>query len=159
MYGFPRGLVDARLLNRIIQQSIRRFHCLGQMPGLFIVLMHWAISQMRSRNLLFIHCVVKPPLSYQISIVSAVHWLTPTHAISAQMWTCRVGIWIELASVITDFANQKAAHYRIGSQRWSIVERWISNAHFCIPTSGVLNFLSRLTRCCSRGEEGVLKVL
>jgi len=36
---------------------------------------------------------------------------------------------------------------------------WISNACYSKQASGVLNILSRVMRCDSRGEEGVSKVL
>jgi hypothetical protein len=47
---------------------------------------------------------------------------------SAQMQTCRVGILIVLASATTDFGNQKALHYILGSQQSLMIKYWISNA-------------------------------
>jgi len=92
-------------------------------------------------------------------MVSAAHWLTPTLGFSAQTQTCSVIIWIVLESVTTDFGNQKASHYMLGSQRWSMSEWWISNACYCEQLSGGLNISSRVMRYGRSGEEGVLKVL
>ena len=92
-------------------------------------------------------------------MVSAAHWLTPTPAFLAQKRTCRVGIWIELASAMTDFGNQKASHYILGYQWWSKFEWWISNVCYFKQALGVLNISSRVMQCGSRGEEGVSKVL
>jgi len=92
-------------------------------------------------------------------MVSSAHWLTPTLAFSAQMWTCRVCIWLELASAIADFGNQKASHYIVGSQRWSMIGWWILNACYSNQALGVLNISSRVMRCGTRGEECVSKVL
>jgi len=92
-------------------------------------------------------------------MLSAAHWLTPTPAFSAQAQTCTVGIWNVPASATTDFGYQKASHYILGSQRLSMIEWWISNACYFKQASGVLNILSRVMRCGSRGEEGVSKVL
>jgi len=124
-----------------------------------MMLMDWAISQTRSLSLLSIRCVVKPPLSCQIPMVSAAHGLTPTPAFSAQTRTWKVGIWIVLASATTDFGNQKASHYILGSQQWSMIGWWMSNACYSKQASGVLNISSRVMGCGSRGEEGVSKVL
>jgi len=121
--------------------------------------MDWAISQTCILTLLSICCVVKPPSSCEIPMVSAAHWLTPTLGFSAQTRTCRVRIRIVLASTMTDFGNQKASHYLSGSPRWSMIEWWISNACHSQQPSGVLKISSRVTRCGSRGEEGVSKVL
>jgi len=60
---------------------------------------------------------------------------------------------------MTDFGNQKASHYIVGSQWWSMIEWWISNVCYSKQASGVLNLLSMVMRCGSRGEEGVSKVL
>jgi len=60
---------------------------------------------------------------------------------------------------MTDFGNQKASHYILGSQRWSMIEWWISNGCYSKQASGVLNISSRVMRCGSRGEEGMSKVL
>jgi len=159
MYHFQSGLVDSRSLIGVTQRSIRRSHCSGPTPWLLMMLMDWAISQMPSLILLSIRCVVKPPLSCQIRMVSAAHWLTPTPAFSAQTRTWRVSIWIVLASATTDFGNQKASPYILGSQRWSIIEWWILNACYSKQASGVLNISSSMMRCGSSGEEGVSKVL
>jgi len=159
MYRFQSGLLDSRSLIQVTQQSVRRSHCSGPAPCLLVMLMDWAISQMRSLTLLSIRCVVKPPLSCQMAMVSAAHWLTPTLAFSAKTWTCRVGIWSESASATTDFGNQKASHCTPGSQRWSMIELWISNACYSKQASGVLPILSSVMRFSSRGEKGVLKVL
>jgi len=40
-----------------------------------------------------------------------------------------------------------------------MIEWWISNACYSRQVSGVLNILSSVLRCGSRGEEGVSKVL
>ena len=109
--------------------------------------------------ILSVHCVVKPPLSWTIPMISAAHWLTPTVAFWAQMQTCRVCIWIVLASATTDFGNQKASHYILGSQWWSMMELWISNACYTKQVSEVFNILLMVMHCGSRGEEGVSKVL
>jgi len=159
MYRFQSGLLDPSSLIRVTQRSVRRSHFSGPAPSLLMMLMDWAISQMRSLTSLSIRCVVKPPLFCQIPMVSAAHWLTPTPPFSAQTRTWRVGIWIVLASAMTDFGKQKASHYISGSQRWSMIEWWISNACYSKAASGVLNISSRVMRCGSRGEEGVSNVL
>jgi len=105
MYCFQRGHFDSRLLIRVMQWSIRRFHCSGPASCLLMMVMDCAISQTCSLTLLSICCVVKPPLSCHIPMVSAAHWLTPSPAFSVQMQTCRVGIWIVSASTTTDFGN------------------------------------------------------
>jgi len=92
-------------------------------------------------------------------MVSAAHWLTPMPAFSAQTQTCRVGIWIVLASSTTDFGNHKASHYILGSQQWSMIDWWISNTCYYKEASGVLNISSKVMRCSNRSEEGVSKVL
>jgi hypothetical protein len=159
MYHFQSGILDSRSLIRVTQRSIRRSHCLGPAPCMLMMLMDWAIPQTRSPTLLSIRCVVKPPLSCQIPMVSAAHWLTPTLAFSAQTRTCRVSIWMVLASATTDFGNQNASHYILGTQRWSMIEWWISSASYSKKASRVLNISSRVMRCGSRGEEGVSKAL
>jgi hypothetical protein len=60
---------------------------------------------------------------------------------------------------MTDFGNQKVSHYILGSEQWSMIEWWRSNACYCKNASGVLNISSRVMRCGSRGEEGVSKIL
>jgi len=82
MYHFPSGLFDSRSLIRVTQWSIRRSHWSGPAPCSLMMLMEWAISQTRSRTVISIHCVVKPPSSCQIPIVSDAQWLTPTPAFS-----------------------------------------------------------------------------
>jgi len=139
--------------------SIGGSHCSGPAPWLLLILMDWAISQRRSLTWLSLCCVVKPPFPRQIPIVTTANWLTPTPVFMAQMRTCRDGIWIVLASVKIDFSNQKASHYIIGSQQWSMIEWWISNASYTKQGLGVLNILWRMMQWGSRGEEGVLKVL
>jgi len=84
MYHFQSGRLDSCSLVRETQWSITKSHCSGLAPCLLMMLMDWAISQTRSLTLLSIRCVVKPPLSCQIPIVSAAHLLTPTPAFSAQ---------------------------------------------------------------------------
>jgi len=159
MYHFQSGLLDSSSLFRVTQQSVRRSHCSGLAPCLLMMLMDWAISQMRSLTLLSIRCVVKPPSSCQIPIISAAHWLTPTLAFSAQTRTWRDGNWSVVASAMSDFDNQKASHYILCSQWWSMSEWWISNGCHSKQALAVLNISSRVMRCCSRGEEGVSKVL
>jgi len=159
MYHFQCGHWDARSLIWVTQWSIRRSHCSGPAPCLLMLLMDWAMSQMRSLTSLSIRCVVKPHLSCQIPIISATHWLTPTPAFSAQTRTCTVGIWIVLASATTDFGNEEASHCILGSLQWSMIEWWRSNACYSKQTLAVLNILSRVMRCGSWGEEGVSKVL
>jgi len=60
---------------------------------------------------------------------------------------------------MTDFGNQKASHYILGSQWWVMIEWWISNACYSKQASGVLNISSRVMRCSRRGEEGMPKIL
>jgi len=127
MYRFQTLLSDYRSLIPALKRSIRRFHCLGSAPCLLMMLMDCAISQMPCLSLLSIRCVVQPPLSCQIPMVSAALGLTPTLAFSAQARTCRVSIWIVSASASTDFGNQKASHFIFGSQRWLMMECWISD--------------------------------
>jgi len=159
MYHVKSGHLDPRSLIPVTKQTIRRSHCSGQVPGLLMKLMDWAISQMCSLTLLSICFVVKPPISCQIPMVLAAHWLTPTLAFSAQTQTCRAGIWSVLASVTTVFGNQKASHYIIGSQPWSMIDWCMSNACPSEQASGVLTILSKVMRYGSRAEEGVLKGL
>jgi len=159
MYRFQRGHVDTRSLIWVTQRSIQRFHWSGPAPYLSLMLMDWAISQTCSLTLSSFHCAVKPPISYQIPMVCAAHWLTPTLAFSAQMWTCRVSIWIVVPSATTNLGNQKASRNISGSQRWSMIEWWISNAHFSQQASGVVNISSGVIQCGSKGEEGMLKVM
>jgi len=80
MYPFQCSHLDSRSLIRVTQQSSRRFTWSGPVPCMLMMLMDWAISQTRSLTLIYICCVVKPPLSCQIPMVSAAHWLTPTPA-------------------------------------------------------------------------------
>ena len=111
MYCFQSGLLHGRSLIWITQWLIRRPHCLVLVPWMLMILMDWAISQMRSLTLLSIYCVVKPLLSCRIPIDSAAHWVTPTPAFLAQMQTSGVGIWIGLVTGMTDFGYLKASHY------------------------------------------------
>jgi hypothetical protein len=60
---------------------------------------------------------------------------------------------------MTDFGNQKASHYILGSQRWSMIEWWISNSCYSKQALVVMNISSRVMPCGSSGEEGVSKVL
>jgi len=159
MYHFQNALLEARSLIRVMQWMISRSHCSGPTPCLLLMLMNWAISQTRSRSLFSFHCVVDPPCSCQISMVSAAYWLTPTPTFSAQTRTGRVGICIVLASATNHFGNQKASHYISGSQQWSMIEWWTSNARDSRQASGVLTTSSRETRFGSRGAEDALKVL
>jgi len=122
MYHFQSGLLDARSLIGVMQWSIRRSHCSRPAPSLLLMRMDWATSQTCPLTWLSFRCVVKRPLSSQIPMVSADHWLTPTPEFSAQARTCRVGIWIVLASAMTYFGNQKASRYISGSQRWWMIE-------------------------------------
>jgi len=157
--SFPKQPFRLRSLIRVMRWSIRRFHCSWPAPCLLMMVMDWAIAQTPSLTLLSIRWVVKAPLSCQIPMVSDAHWLSPTPAFSAQMQTCRVGIWIVLASATTDFGNQRASHYIVGSQQLSMIEWWISNAGYSKQVSGMLNISSRVMRSGSRGDEGVSKVL
>jgi len=152
MYRFQSGPLDSRSLIQVTQQSIRRSHCWGPAPCLLMMPMDWAISQKRSVTSLSLRYVVKPPLSCQIPVVSAAHWLTLTQVFSDQTRTCRVSIWIVLASATTDSGNQKASHYILSSQRWSMIEWWILNACYSKQASGVLNISLRVMRWHSRGE-------
>jgi len=159
MDHFQRGRLDSRSLIRVTQRSIRRSHCSRLAPCLLTMLLDWAISQTCSLTLLSIRCIVKPPLSCHIPIVSAAHWLTPTPAFLAQTRTSRVSIWIVLAFATTDFGNQKASHYILGSRWWSMIQWCIRNACYSKQASGVLNISSRVTRCGIRGEESLSKIL
>jgi len=94
MYHFQSGIEDTRSLVLVPQQLIRRSHCSVPAPCLLLMLMDWAISQMCSLTLLPFHCVVKPPFSCQIPMVSATHWLTPTTVFLALERSSRVGVWI-----------------------------------------------------------------
>jgi len=114
LYHFEAGLLDSRSLIQVTQRTIRRSHCSAPASCSLMMLMDWAISQMRSLTLLSIHCVLKPPRSCQIPMVSAAYWLTPTLAFLAQTQTCRGGTWIVLVSQTTHFGNQKASHYIVG---------------------------------------------
>jgi len=114
--------IDTRWLIPVTLQSIRRFHCSGPAPSLLLMLMDWAVSQTCSLTLWSFCCVVKPPFPCQIPMVSVAHWLTPTPVFSAHMRTCRVSIWIESASAMIDFGNQKASHYILCPQQWSRIE-------------------------------------
>jgi hypothetical protein len=60
---------------------------------------------------------------------------------------------------MTDFGIQKALHEILRSQRWAMIELWISNACYSKQESGVLNIMSRVLRCSSRGGQGVSKGL
>jgi len=60
---------------------------------------------------------------------------------------------------MTDFGNQMASQYILGSQWWSMIEWWISNACYSKQASGALNILSRVMGCGSRDEDGVSKAL
>jgi len=159
VYHCQSGVLHARSFIWVTQQSIKRYHCLGPADSSLLMTMDWAISEPGTLTWLSFRCVVKPPFSYHIPMASAAHWLTPTPAFSAWMRTRTVSIWIVVASGTTDFGNQKVSHYTLGSQRWSMIEWWISNAHYYKQATGVLNILPGGTRCGSRGEEGVSKVL
>ena len=124
-----------------------------------MMLMDRAISQARSLTLIYIGCVVKPPLSCQTPMVSAVHWLSPTLAISGQTRTCWVGIWNVLASATPDFGKQKVSQWISAPQRGSIIEWWISNAYYSKEALGLLNISSKVRWRSSSGDKGVLKVL
>jgi len=125
MYHVQSGRLNARLLIRVTQQSISRSHCSGPAPCVLMMHMDWASSQTHSLTLVSFCCVVSQPFPCQIPLVSAAHSLTPTPAFSAQTWTCSAGIWIALASAMTDFGNQKASQCILGSPQWSIIEWWI----------------------------------
>jgi len=159
MYHFQSSLLDARFLIPVTQQSIRRSHCLESVSCWLLMLMDWAIFQMHSLNLLSIHSVVKPSLPCQIPMVSAPHWQTPTLAFSGQVRTCRIGISIPLVSAMTDFGNHKASDYIVSSQRWSLINWWISNTCYSKPASWVLNSSLRVIQCGSSGQKRVSKVL
>jgi len=159
MYHFQSGLSEAISVIQETQQMIKWSHCSGRVSSLLLILMDWAIIQIRYLTWLSLRCAVHPPCSCQIPIVSAVHWQTPTPAFWAQRWTCWVGIWIVVASVTTDFSNQKMSHLCLGCQRRSMIEWWITNSRYSKAGLEVLNILSRVMQCSSSGEEGVLKVV
>ena len=127
---FPKQPLDARSLIGVMQRLSRRSHCLGLEACLLMMLMDWAICQTQSITSLSIRCVVKPPLTFTIRMVSGALWLTPTPTFSAQMQTCCVGIFMVLAPASTDYGNQKALHYILCSQWWSMIEWWVSNAGY-----------------------------
>jgi len=141
-----------------MQWSIRWSHCTGQVPGFLLMFMDWVISETCSHTVLSLHCIVNPAFSCQIPLVSTANWLTTTPVISAPRRACWLSIWIVLASAMTVFGNQKESHYISGSQWWLTIQWWISNAHYSKQASGVFNIVSRVKRCSSRSEEGVLKV-
>jgi len=143
----------------VAQQSDRRSHRAGLAPCLLLMLVDWSVSQTRCLTILSFHSVVKPPFSCPIPMVSAAHWLTPTPLFLSKTRPCRVGIWIVLAFGTTDFDNQKASHYISGSQWWSMMERWITDARYSNQALGVFNISPRSMECGTRGEEGVSKVL
>jgi len=160
MYRFQSGLVVVRSLVRVTQRSNWRSHRSGRAPCLLMMLIDWAISRTRSLTFIFICWVVTPLFSCPIPMVFAAHWLTPTPAFSAQTrGPCTVGIRIVLSSAMTNFGNQNASHYILGSQLWSISEWWISNTCYSEQVSGVLNISSRVMWCGSTGEEGESNVL
>jgi len=134
MYHYQSGLLDSSLLIGVTQQSIKRSHCSGPAPCLLMFLVGWAISQTCSVTLLSICCVVKPPSSCQIPMVHAAHWLTPTAAYSAQMWTWRVGILspdvdlkgrnLDCISICDDWFQQperRTLHFRFSM----VVNDWV----------------------------------
>jgi len=104
MYHVQSGLLDARSLIPVTQQSIRRSHCSGPLRCFLTMLMDWAIYQMRSLTLSSLHCAVKPPLSCQIPMVSAAHCLTPAPAFSAQMRT--FSWYMDCISICDDWFRQ-----------------------------------------------------
>jgi len=65
----------------------------------------------------------------------------------------------EPLTVTTDFGNQKASHYLVFSQQWPMMDCRISNAPYSEQVLRVLNILSRVMRCSSRGEPGLSNVL
>jgi len=132
---------------------------MGPAPCLLLLLMDWAISHTCSLTLICLHWVVMQLISCQIPMDSVAHCQIQTLAFSAQTWTSTVGVCNILASVTTDFSNQKASHYILGSQRWSMIEWLRSNECHSEQASGVRNILSRVMRCGNRGQEGVSKGL
>jgi len=133
------GLLDAKSLCRVRQQLIGRSHGSRPAPCLLPILIDCAVSSTRSLTLLFFHCVIKPPIACSIPMVSAANWRTPSPAFSAQMRTCKVSIWIVLASATTDFGNWEASHYIFGSRGWLTTEWWISNHCYIKHWLEVLN--------------------
>jgi len=134
MYCFQSSCLDSGSLIHVTHRSIMRSHSLGLAPCLLMMLMDWAISQTRSLTLLSIHCVVKPPLSCSIPMVSAANWLTPTPAFSAQTQTCRVGICIVIASAATEFWQPEGftLHFRFST----VVNDWVVDIEcFLLQTS------------------------
>jgi len=128
MCHFQSGLLDSRSLIRPPQQSIARSHCSGPALCMLMRYMDWEISQTELFTLISISCIVKPPSSCQIAMVSAAHWLTLTQGFLAQMGTCRVTIWMILASAKTDFGNPEASPCISGSQRRS----WLSGGYWMV---------------------------
>ena len=116
MHYLQRSLQHTRLLIWVRQRSISRLQCSGLVPWLLIILKSWAISQTCSLTVSSIHCVVKPRIFCQFPKLSAANSLTPTLAFSAPTRTCRLGIWIVLASATTDSGIQKASHCSSGHQ-------------------------------------------
>jgi len=159
MYHFQSGHLDPRSLIWVTQQVITRSNYSGPEPCLLTMLMDWAISLFHYHTLLSICCVVKPPFSCDITKVSAAHRRPLPPAVSAQIRTCKRGIWIVVASTTTDFCNQKASHHILSSQRWSTIEWSILVDSYSKHASAVLNILSRVMRRGTRCEKGVSKVL
>jgi hypothetical protein len=159
MYHFQSSFLDIRSLIKVIQRSKRRSLCSWTVCWMVLMLKDCTISQVCSLNLQFFHCGVKWLFSYQITMVPAAHWLTPTLAFSAQTPTCRVDSWIVLASGTTNCGNHKASHCIWGFGWCSMMEWWISKAWYSKHGSGMLNIFSRMIWCGSRDEEGVSKDL
>jgi len=141
------------------QESLSRSYGLVLAPCFLLMLMDRAISQMHSLTKLSVQCIVKQPFCCWIPKVSATHWPTATQPFMTQRQPWWVSIWIVLASATTDFCNQKASHYIVGSQCWSMIKWGMSNASYSEHESGELNISSKVMRYCSRGESGVSKVL
>jgi hypothetical protein len=125
-----KDLLDARLLIRVMKQFILISLPMDLVPSLWLIRIDWAIAQTRSLMLICFHCINKAPVACQIPIVSATLSLPLTHVYSAHRRTRCVGVWITSASVTTGLGNQKASCYILDSQRWPIIEYWISISYY-----------------------------
>ena len=126
---------------------------------MLLILLNRAIPLMHSLTGFSIDCVVKAPLSCQITIICGAHCLILIPALSALMWNWAFGFCIVLSSAMTYFGDQKGSDYIVGYQLCSPIEWWICNASYFKHTSGVFNIVSWVIQCHSRGEECLLQVL
>jgi len=159
MINFQCRHFDTRSPIQTTIQSIRRSHSSGQVPRLRLLLRDWGIAQTYSICLFSFPRVVKQLFCGKFPIVSAADRMSPILVCSALRQTCWVCIWIELASVTTDFGTHESSHYIVSSQWWSTIQWWISDYQYSKQSSGVLNKLSRVMWYGISGLKGLSKVL